>query len=60
MTTSDPRLSRCELATLIIAGLAVTEELFTKESRATLDSEELSQQLDELSDRLDVVLSGHS
>jgi len=49
-----------DITTAVIAGLAVTEELFTNESRVTYDSEELKRQLDELSDRLDVVLSGHS
>lgn len=56
----DAHPEQQDVTTAVIAGLAVTEELFTHHSRLSSDWDDLDQQLDELSDRLDEVLSPDS
>jgi cell division protein ZapA len=53
----DAHPEQQDVTTAVIAGLAVTEELFTQHNRLSSDFEDFERQLDELSDRLDVVLS---
>lgn len=56
----DAHPEQQDITTAVIAGLAVTEELFTNQSRITNDRDEVDRQLDELSDLLDDVLSARS
>jgi cell division protein ZapA len=53
----DAHPEQQDVTTAVIAGLAVTEELFTQNNRLSSDFEDFERQLDELSDRLDTVLS---
>ena len=53
----DAHPEQQDVTTAVIAGLAVTEELFTNQSRLSSDREEIDRQLDDLSDLLDKVLS---
>lgn len=56
----DAHPEQQDVTTAVIAGLAVTEELFTHHNRLSSDFEDFDRQLDELSDRLDAVLSAES
>jgi cell division protein ZapA len=53
----DAHPEQQDLTTAVIAGLAVTEELFTHHNRLNSESDDFDRQLDELSARLDEVLS---
>ncbi len=46
-----------DITTAVIAGLAVTEELFTHQGQLADDRDEFERKIDELSDLLDDVLS---
>jgi cell division protein ZapA len=56
----DAHPEQQDITTAVIAGLAVTEELFTHHNRLSSDSDDLDRRLDELSARLEEVLSGGS
>ena len=49
-----------DLTTAVIAGLAVTEELFSRQQMAEGEKSRMGSALDELSDLLDTVLGGDS
>ncbi len=53
----DAHPEQQDLTTAVIAGLAVTEELFTHHNRLNSEWDDFDRQLDELSARLDEVLS---
>ncbi len=52
----DSHPEQQDITTAVIAGLAVTEELFTNQNRVSVDKEQIERQIDDLSDFLDNVL----
>ena len=56
----DAHPEQQDITTAVIAGLAVTEELFTQQNRLSSDWDDLDGTLNALSDRLDEVLSSTS
>ncbi|MDX1430161.1 MAG: cell division protein ZapA [Rhodothermales bacterium] len=56
----DAHPDQQDVTTAVIAGLAVTEELFTHQNESREDKDRVSKALDEMSDLLDTVLYSRS